>query len=164
MTLDSLRICPFEAKQLDVVVELAVRAWRPVFALMEADMAPFVYNAFYPFGWEIRQRKDVAAICQDENTEVWVALLGDQLAGFVGLRSHAEDSMGEIHILAVDPAFQRRGVGRALLDFAFEWIRRRGLAMAMVETGGDRGHAPSRAAYESAGFERHPVARYFRAV
>lgn len=34
--------------------------------------------------------------------------------------------------------------------------------MVMVETGGDAEHAPARAAYTSAGFQRWPVARYFR--
>lgn len=160
----TLRIARLEANQRDALLELTVRGWTPVFPLMEADIPPYVYRAFYPNGWEARQRKEVAAMCRDENTEIWVALLDDQLAGYVGLRAHDEDSMGEVHILAVDPAFQRRGIGRALLDFSFDWIRGRGLTMAMVETGGDRGHAPSRAAYESAGFERYPVARYFRAV
>jgi GNAT superfamily N-acetyltransferase len=152
----------FEPKHLDAVVELAVRAWAPVFPLMKEDVADYVYDAFYPEGWEVRQRKDVEAVCRDEATDVWVALIEDELAGFVGLRAHDEDCMGEVHIIAVDPAFQRRGVGGALLDFSFEWMRSRGLAMAMVETGGDRGHAPSRATYESAGFNRYPVARYFR--
>ena len=32
----------------------------------------------------------------------------------------------------------------------------------MVETGGDRGHAPARATYEGLGFRRWPVARYFK--
>jgi GNAT superfamily N-acetyltransferase len=164
MSGDTHSIRRFEAGQLDAVLELTMRAWTPVFPLMQADIAPYVYRAFYPNGWEARQRKDVAAICQDENTEVWVAMIDGQLAGYVGLRAHEEDSMGEVHILAVDPAFQRRGIGRALLDFSFDWIRQRGLSMAFVETGGDRGHAPSRATYESAGFERYPVARYFREV
>ena len=134
----------------------------PVFPLMEADIPQYVYDAFYPKGWEARQRADVEAICRDDNTSVWIALMGDELAGFVGLRVHRADCMGEIYIIAVDPSFQRRGVGHALLNFSFEWIRSRGLAMVMVETGGDRGHEPSRATYESAGFDRYPVARYFR--
>lgn len=159
-----LRIARFEVEQLDALLDLTVRAWAPVFPLMEAEIPAYVYGAFYPDGWEARQRKDVTAICQDESAEVWVALLDDKLAGYVGLRAHEADSMGEVHILAVDPAFQRRGVGRALLKFSFDWIRQHGLTMALVETGGDRGHAPSRATYESVGFERYPVARYFRAV
>jgi hypothetical protein len=34
--------------------------------------------------------------------------------------------------------------------------------IAVVETGGDPGHAPARAAYEVAGFTLLPIARYFR--
>jgi GNAT superfamily N-acetyltransferase len=155
-------ICPFERQHLDSLLELTIRAWAPVFPLMEAEIPQYVYDAFYPEGWKARQLADVEAICRDNNTHVWVALMGDRLAGFVGLRVHDEDRMGEIYIIAVDPSFQRRGIGRALLEFSFEWMQSRGLAMVMVETGGDRGHEPSRAAYESAGFERYPVARYFR--
>ncbi len=35
------------------------------------------------------------------------------------------------------------------------------VAVAMVETGGDSGHAPARRAYEKAGFALLPIARYF---
>jgi hypothetical protein len=33
--------------------------------------------------------------------------------------------------------------------------------IAVVETGGDDGHAPARAAYEALGFTVLPIARYF---
>ena len=70
--------------------------------------------------------------------------------------------MGEIYVLAVAPAQQRRGIGTALMNDAFTLIQASGMDMVMVETGGDPGHQPARAAYESAGFERWPVARYFK--
>jgi ribosomal protein S18 acetylase RimI-like enzyme len=162
MSAAGVDIIPFERAHLDSVVELAIRAWTPVFPGMANEIPPYVYRSFYPDGWEARQRTDVEAICIDGETRVWVATIADQVAGFVGLRVHAQDNMGEVHIIAVDPACQRRGVGRALLDFALHRFRQQGLAMAMVETGGDSGHAPSRAIYEGAGFERYPVARYFR--
>jgi hypothetical protein len=34
--------------------------------------------------------------------------------------------------------------------------------VVVVETGGDPGHDPARAAYETAGFTKLPIARYFR--
>ena len=37
-------------------------------------------------------------------------------------------------------------------------------ATEVVETGGDPGHAPARAAYEAAGFTLLPIARYFRVL
>jgi hypothetical protein len=35
------------------------------------------------------------------------------------------------------------------------------MSVAMVETGGDPGHAPARRTYEKAGFGLFPTARYF---
>ena len=156
------RIIAYSPDHLEHVLEISRRAWSPVFPLMQEDIPAYVFGAFYPRGWLERQMADVKATCSDSETEIWLSLTGDVPSGFLGLRIHREDSMGEIYIIAVDPSYQRRGVGKALMAFAFDRIRAQGLAMAMVETGGDRGHAPARAAYESVGFEQYPVARYFR--
>lgn len=152
------------ATDLDEVLAITERAWEPVFPKMREDIQDYVYDAFYPDGWRTRQRADVTATCLDEETAMWVAESTGTLAGYMGLREHPEDSMGEISIIAVDPRFQRQGVGSALMAFAFEWMRQRKLKIALVETGDDRGHAPARASYERAGFSRYPVARYFKAL
>ena len=98
----------------------------------------------------------------NESERVRVARLNGQTVGWLGYRLHPEDRMGEIYVLAVAPAQQRRGIGTALMNDAFTLIQASGMDMVMVETGGDPGHQPARAAYESAGFERWPVARYFK--
>ena len=67
-------------------------------------------------------------------------------------------------MLAVDPAAQDRGTGTALTEFATAWLRDAGMRIAMVETGGDDGHAAARRVYERAGYALLPVARYFRAL
>jgi GNAT superfamily N-acetyltransferase len=64
----------------------------------------------------------------------------------------------------VDPDFQRRGIAARLTAHALAWFKQAGMSIAMVETGGDPGHAPARRAYESSGFRLVPVARYFRPV
>jgi aminopeptidase N len=64
--------------------------------------------------------------------------------------------------VTVDPDFQRRGIGLAMTDFAVERMKEAGMTIAMVETGGDSGHEPARAAYAKAGFGLFPVARYFK--
>lgn len=158
----SFEIRRYQADQEDAVIALSMRAWGPVFPKMRAAVPAYVYDAFYPEGWEARQTDDVANLLKDENVSTWVAVEGAAVIGFVGVRIHPEDSMGEIYIVAVDPDHQRRGIGRALMDAGFDFMREQGMAMAMVETGGDPGHAPSRASYEAVGFERWPVARYFR--
>lgn len=158
----SYTIEAYQPSQADAVIALSMRAWGPVFPKMRAATQDYVYDAFYPDGWETRQTNDVGNLLKDDGVSTWVAVEGDAVIGFVGVRIHPEDSMGEIYIIAVDPDHQRRGVARALMEQGFAHCRDAGMSMVMVETGGDPGHAPSRATYEAAGFERWPVARYFR--
>ncbi|MEP3226447.1 MAG: GNAT family N-acetyltransferase [Parasphingorhabdus sp.] len=162
MSEPNTQILAYHPDHLDEIRALTLRAWDPVFPKMEKEMPAYIYNLFYPDGWQNRQIHDVEAVCRENDTEIWIAQTRGVLSGYIGLRSHIEDSMGEIYIIAVDPEYQQQGVGSALMAFAFHWMQEKGLAMAMVETGGDQGHAPSRAAYEKAGFERYPVARYFK--
>jgi GNAT superfamily N-acetyltransferase len=50
--------------------------------------------------------------------------------------------MGVIEIIGVDPEYQRRGIGSRLTEVAIDHMRREGMDIAVVETGGDPGHAP----------------------
>jgi ribosomal protein S18 acetylase RimI-like enzyme len=70
--------------------------------------------------------------------------------------------MGEIYMIAVDPDYQHRGIGTALVEFALDFMKVAGMSVAMVETGGDPGHAPARCTYEKVGFGLLPIARYFK--
>lgn len=160
--MDDLDISPFAPDDRQAVVNLAIEAWTPVFARTREDVPRFVYDTFYPDGWEVRQRNDVATLLDTEPQNIWLARLGRVPVGFVGVRIHAADRMGEIYILAVSPAHQRKGIGRRLMRFAEDRIRASGMTMIMVETIGDAGHAPARRAYEAFGFQRWPVARYFK--
>lgn len=104
----------------------------------------------------------MAALLDDEPENVDVALDGATVTGWVCTRLHPGDRMGELYVLAVDPDHQRRGIGSALMRHSLARVRAAGMTMVMVETGDDPGHAPARASYESAGFQRWPVARYFK--
>ena len=84
--------------------------------------------------------------------------------GFVTVVIDGPEQPGEIDMIAVDPASQREGVGRALTEHALQQIRDAGCRVAVVGTGGDRGHAPARALYESCVFTGLPLVNYFRLV
>ena len=162
---DLMLIRPFHETDLGAIVRLSLRAWDPVFASLEQVMLPEVYQAFYPGSdWRASQRKAVEAVCTDPDQSVWIAEQSSTAVGFVAVRLHLEDRMGEIYMVAVDPDQQGEGIGTALTDFALRWMREKGMAIAMVETGGDEGHAPARRTYERAGFSLLPVARYFKAL
>jgi ribosomal protein S18 acetylase RimI-like enzyme len=158
----AITILPYsDANRLEIL-SLSLRAWAPVFEQLEPAVQPFVYQAFYPEGWQVRQSDDIAQFLDTDAHHVWVAFDGEAIVGWVGIRLHHKDTMGEIYILAVDPEHQQQGVGSALLDKGFDQIKAAGMTIVMVETGDDPGHAASRATYERKGFTRWPVARYFR--
>lgn len=157
-----ISVVPYSAEYREALIELSLRAWEAVFPLMHQSVPNFVYECFYPAGWERRQADDVAFVLDAEPSGIDVALDGERPVGWVCTRMHPEDSMGEVYILAVDPPWRRRGIARRLIERAESRARGLGMRMLMVETGGDPGHAPARATYEAVGFERWPVARYFK--
>jgi GNAT superfamily N-acetyltransferase len=157
-----MRIEPYSADQLDAVIRLSLQAWNPVFESIQNVMDLDVYREFYPNDWRVSQQKAVEAGCAAEDTHVWVAMEADLTTGFVAVKLDAETYMGEIYMVAVDPAFQGCGIGSALTQFALDWMKEAGMSIAMVETGGDPGHAPARHTYEKVGFRLLPIARYFK--
>ncbi len=58
----------------------------------------------------------------------------------------------DLYWLAVDPSFQRRGIGRDLVCYAEEEIRRQHGRLVVVETSGIQRYAPTRAFYERLGY------------
>ena len=81
--------------------------------------------------------------------------------GFVTVVIDGAETPGEIGMIAVDPAAQRAGVGRALTEHALGQLRDAGCRLAVVATGGDPGHAPARSLYESCGFTALPLVNYY---
>ena len=151
----------------EAVLALSLSAWAPVLEQTRGEVPAFVWAAFYPEGWDVRQHHDIGEYLDAEGRDeqaTYVARCGDEFAGFVGTRWHPEDSMLDVHVLAVEPRFQRQGIAKDLLARAEARARELHATMLMVETVGDTGHRPARRLYESQGFERWPVARYFRPV
>ncbi len=152
----------YQPRHLEAIVHLSLRAWAPVFESMQKAMDAEIYQEFYPGSWQLIQQKEVEEVCAAENTTVWVSVDADSILGFVAVKVNRESNMGEITMVAVDPEHQRRNIGTALIQFALNWIKMAGLSIAMVETGGDPGHAPARLTYEKLGFRLFPIARYFK--
>jgi ribosomal protein S18 acetylase RimI-like enzyme len=150
----------FEDTDLDGVVLASLRAWEPNFASMNEVLGDAIFRRLYP-GGILDQGPAVAAVCRSETSQVWVADVGGQPVGFVAVELHREKGIGEIYMLAVDPEYQNRGIGSDLTQVALRWISAQGMTIAMVETGGDVGHAAARHVYEKNGFTAFPGVRYW---
>ena len=156
------RIRLFEPRDAEAVVDLSLRAWAPVFASLEQVLGSEIFRRLHP-DWREDQRRAVEDVLAAKKGRVWVAEVGASAVGFVAYEIHdPERRMGEISMLAVDPDYQGGGIGTALTGFALERLKDAGMRVAMVETGGDPGHAAARRTYEKAGYVLLPIARYFK--
>ena len=151
---------------IDVVVEFSLRAWQPVFESFRQVMGAEIYRRVYP-DWKTIQAEVVESSCRAEGNRAWVAEADGRAVGFTVVVVHPinrETQSGEISMLAVDPGYQQRGIGLALVNFAVDRITELGIPLAEIGTGGDAGHAPARRVYERAGFTPVPLVRYFRTL
>ncbi|MEM6354147.1 MAG: GNAT family N-acetyltransferase [Pseudomonadota bacterium] len=119
-------IIPYTASHKDSVLALTVDAWTPVFSKTWNDVPRFVLEAFYPNGWQTRQTSEIEDLLRNEPENTWLAMLKDALVGFVGLRLHPDDQMGEIYIIGVSPDHQRMGISTMLMQHAENEIRASG--------------------------------------
>lgn len=154
-------IRPLKPTDVPVVVAFSLRAWAPVFQSFERLLGAEIYRQVYP-DWLRSQADAVAAVCGAESADVWVVEHEGQAVGFVAVIITADRSSGEIDMIAVDPAHQRRGLGAELLEHAVVRARAAGIPLLEIATGGDPGHAPARRAYERAGFTPLPLVRFYR--
>jgi ribosomal protein S18 acetylase RimI-like enzyme len=162
VTEDAIEIREFREHDLEAIVEFSLRAWQPIFASAREVLGDDIFLRLHP-DWKANQADAVRSTCTNDARDVFVAVANERPVGFVAVALNAfNERMGVIDIIGVDPDYQRRGIGLRLTEVATEHMRSRGMDIAVVETGGDPGHAPARAAYETAGFTLLPIARYFR--
>ena len=151
----------FVPGDLDAVVGLSLRAWEPVHVSIAEAFGPELNGALNP-DWRASQERDVIEVCTAPAESRVGCRGGGAVVGFVAVRIHDDRRIGEIEMLAVDPAAQNDGIGTALTELALGWIREAGIPVAMVGRARIPGHAPARRTYEKAGLKLVPVARYFK--
>lgn len=162
MAEDPIDIRAFREDDLESIVEFSLRAWRPIFSSVREVLGDDIFLRLHA-DWRADQAAAIRATCANSERDVFVATANGRPVGFVAVALNAyHERMGAIDIVGVDPDYQRRGISSGLTEFAKQHMRGRGMDIAVVETGGDPGHAPARAAYETAGFTLLPIARYFQ--
>lgn len=92
-----------------------------------------------------KQRK----VCHIDNDweadgELFVAEVDEQVVGYITTRIDRYTKIGWIPNLAVLPEYQKRGIGRQLIEKALDYFRSEGMLLAKIET-----------------LERNEVGKYF---
>jgi ribosomal protein S18 acetylase RimI-like enzyme len=156
-------IRPFQESDLDAIVELSLRAWEPVFESLRTVLGEGIFARLHEPDWRTVQAEAVQSSCMSDELDVFVAVADEKPVGFAAVALNAfHEGMGVVDMIAVDPEFQRRGIATGLMDRSADHMRDRGMDIAVVETGGDPGHAPARAMYEGSGYTALPVVRYLK--
>ena len=132
MTEKSFHIRPFRPDDLPRLQEITAQTFGPVSIdrNMEQLLGPFGQG-----GWQGRKVAAIADDCLLQPDGVFVAETQDgQVAGYVTTRLNSVSRIGWIPNLAVDPAWQGKGLGRALLQHAIDFFRESGMEVAKIET------------------------------
>ena len=100
--------------------------------------------------------KDIQFARESETSTVLVGLLGERLVAsvMVGHDGHR----GVLYYLAVDPAFRKRGFGKATVAAAEAWLRERGVWKINLMVRSENEKAGR--FYEHLGYEINPVTSF----
>jgi GNAT superfamily N-acetyltransferase len=138
---------------VDVIAEIAVAAWKPIYERCHDVMGDDLFATSFP-DWRGRKAGQVRRACAPgSDAIVRVAICDGQIVGFITYYADRETGIGTIGNNAVHPDYQGKGIGPAQYEHVFDHLRALGMRYVKVQTGGDPAHAPARRAYEKVGFE-----------
>ena len=117
------------------------------------------------FGWHPEQGGWDAAMLAAREGEPWFDPDGfllyeedGRLAGFCWTKVH-DAAMGEIYVIAVDPDFSGRGLGRRLTVAGLDYLAGRGLTVGMLYV--DASNLTARSLYDKLGFTLDHIDRAY---
>ncbi len=148
-----------ESADTDAMVDIALRAWEPVFASFRRLMGDVLFSRMYDDWMADKESQIRVAAAPESQASFLVTDIGDRVVGFVSwhVQQRAQQrkqkgSVAEIGNNAVDPDWQNRGIATSQYKEVTRRCRESGVATIKVSTGLDPSHAPARRAYEKAGF------------
>jgi len=84
--------------------------------------------------WRWRKAQHVDEDVEINPAGVFVAEVEGRVVGYISTRIDRESGKGRIPNLAVDQTARGQGIGRQLIEYALDYLRREGMAFAMIET------------------------------
>lgn len=127
----SVTIRPYQSSDLAELQRITVEGFEGI-AIDES-----VEKVFGPLGdkdWRWRKAQTVVEDCAANPRGVFVAEEAGNVLGWVSTRVDRDSRKGRIPNLAVDSTARGRGLGRQLIEHALDYMRREGMAFAMIET------------------------------
>jgi len=156
----NIKIIPCEKTHIEDAIELAYLSWQPIYDCYRETLGEKMFDILHKDWKEQKRQRIYIGLTSGRG---YVALADGQLAGFIFYVIDDAKKVGTIEENAVNPKFRALGIAQKMYDFVFDKMRQEGMVCAMVSTGLDEAHAPTRRAYEKAGFDRSLTSvRYYR--
>ena len=146
-----IHIRPIAQEDISACVAFGLEAFRPVFASYRQEYGDDLFARMRP-DWENAKASLIEATCSATDSAAWVVEVAGDVAGLVALSTDAATGLGDLRLLAVDPAQQRQGLGTALVRHALDELKQAGMAYATAYTRDHPGHLPVRQALGGCGF------------
>jgi GNAT superfamily N-acetyltransferase len=90
-----------------------------------------------------------------DHLPTWIACETQRVIGFVSIKLHTPYA-AEVFVMGLLPEIHRKGIGRALINQAQEWLKSNGIEYLQVKSLGpsasDENYAKTRAFYAAMGF------------
>ncbi len=144
---------PAVESDLVLLEDIRQAAFRPVFDSFRRILGDRIYALAQAPEDERQDRLLRDLLSAESDWRIYVAQMTNRVVGFVSFRLDAESRVGEIGLNAVHPRHAGQGIGTEMYQFAVAEMKRGGMLVATVATGGDPAHGPARRAYEKSGFD-----------
>jgi ribosomal protein S18 acetylase RimI-like enzyme len=155
-------IRPYRADDLPVIMDIANRAWAPIFDMYERVRGEELFLLLTPDRHTVKGEQ-VRAHAERSPETLLVCEEAGCVVGFITYHLDRDKGIGTIGNNAVDPACGLKGMGQQMYQAVFARFRQEGMRFAKVTTGLDEAHARARRAYERAGFNvRQEDVTYYR--
>ena len=145
-----IKIVPCEEKYIESAIELTYTAWQPIFDNYRKSLGEKIFNALYSDWKDVKYNRVYNGLTSGRG---YIALLRDEVVGFIFYEVDNEKKIGYVEENAVNSNCRGLGIAKKMYNFVFDKMRNEGMIYTMVMTGLDDAHAPARRAYEKVGFD-----------
>lgn len=154
----------FRDEDFDSILEITLSAFKPIYESFEKLLGRRVFRLVYP-DWRKSNRRYLKSLCQGKDgRNIRVIETDGIVVGFISFFLDLRKKSGQIGLNAVSPEFQHMGLGSSMYKHVLDIMKKKGIEIVDVGTGGDQAHAAARRAYEKVGFTSLPLVRYYKAL
>lgn len=141
-----------QKEDLDSLEKIRQKAFQPIFDSFRKILGNTIYE-IAQLPEDIAQKDLLNSLFEEDSIwAIWKVTYGAKTIGFISIRMDEDAKVGEIGLNAIDPDYSNKGIGTNMYNFAVDVMKKAGMKVATVATGGDPSHLPARKAYRKAGF------------